>query len=294
MILEIRGPEGAVVWKAPQTEGTKAISPQAAFLVSDILAGNTDKAQNPIWAEKLALNNGKGGGHRPAAVKTGTANDARDLATYGYLATPAKPDQPALVVGVWMGNSDHSNPRSKRPAISLTAAAPLWRAFVRDYSSGWPVAKFKPPKGVVTATIDAWTGGKPGPWTRQKTRAWFIDGTQPGARNAIDPDGLLYSRACGGYRVDPLKAELGPTAWDQDVADWLRRARSGPGRVGRYDSRTAYFWKQSSWGGPLIGGCAPREDRTRDRNGHDNGDKGKGKGKPGPTAPPAPVATPVP
>ena len=40
---------------------TQAVSPQAAFLVTDILAGNTDKKQNPIWSAKLALHNGKGG-----------------------------------------------------------------------------------------------------------------------------------------------------------------------------------------------------------------------------------------
>ena len=61
MILAIEGPDGKVVWQAPEPEGTAAVSPQAAFLVTDILAGNTDKKQNPIWAEKLALYNGKGG-----------------------------------------------------------------------------------------------------------------------------------------------------------------------------------------------------------------------------------------
>ncbi|HEX6867328.1 MAG TPA: transglycosylase domain-containing protein, partial [Candidatus Limnocylindrales bacterium] len=50
MILEIRGPDGSVVWKAPEPEGVPAISPQAAYLVTDILAGNTDKRQNPIWS----------------------------------------------------------------------------------------------------------------------------------------------------------------------------------------------------------------------------------------------------
>jgi membrane peptidoglycan carboxypeptidase len=231
--------------------------------VTDILAGNTDKRQNPIWAEKLALFNVKGGGRRPAAVKTGTSNDARDLATYGYLAPP-KDDHPALAVGVWMGNSDHSNPRSKKPAISLTAAAPLWHAFVRDYTKSWPVTTFQRPKGLVKATIDAWTGGKPGPWTRATTTSWFIAGTQPGARKAVDPDGLLYSRACGSWRVDPVKAELGPSSWDADVADWMRRARGGPGRVGQYDSRTAYFWKQSSWGGAIAGPCyRPKPDRDK-------------------------------
>jgi membrane peptidoglycan carboxypeptidase len=100
---------------------------------------------NPIWAKPLEVRNGPGGSHRPVAVKTGTANDARDLATYGYLGPPKDPSQPALAVGVWMGNSDHSNPRTAKPAISLTAAAPLWHAFVRDVSAKMPVAGFPVP-----------------------------------------------------------------------------------------------------------------------------------------------------
>jgi hypothetical protein len=35
----------------------------------------------------------------------------------------------------------------------------------------------------------------------------------------------------------------------------MRRARSGPGGVSQWDTRTAYFWKQSSWGGPIAGSC---------------------------------------
>ena len=289
MILAIEGPDGKVVWHAPEPEGTQAVSPQAAFLVTDILAGNTDKKQNPIWAEKLALYNGKGGSRRPAAVKTGTSNDARDLATYGYLAPP-KDDRPALAVGVWMGNSDHSNPRSKEPAISLTAAAPLWHAFVRDYSKSWPITNFQRPKsGLVKATIDAWTGGKPGPWTRAKTTAWFIAGTQPGARKAIDPDGLMYTRACGSWRVDLVKAELGPSSWDADVADWMRRARGGPGRTGQYDSRTAYFWKAVVMGWPDRRGVLPAQARPRQgrQATASPGKPGKPPKPPEPTAPPA-------
>jgi membrane peptidoglycan carboxypeptidase len=291
MILEIDAPDGRVVWQAPKLEGTAAVSPQAAFLVSDILAGNTDKKQNPIWSAKLALFNTKNGSRRPAAAKTGTSNDARDLATYGFLA-PTTDDHPGLAVGVWMGNSDHSNPRSKEPAISLTAAAPLWHAFVRDYTKSWPVTDFKPPKGVVKATIDAWTGGKPGPWTRAKTTSWFIAGTQPGAKKAIDPDGLLYSRSCGGYRVDLVKAELGPSSWDADVADWMRRARGGPGRTGQYDSRTAYFWKQSSWGGSIAGSCY--RPRPTGRNHDKHGKHGDKPGKPPEPPPPPPPPTTAP
>ena len=115
---------GKVVWPDPAAKKPKAttvVSPQTAYIMTNILAGNTDKKQNPIWSAKLALHNGKGGAYRPAAVKTGTANEAADLATYGYLAPPTDGDHPGLVVGIWMGNSDHSNPRAKTPAISLTS-----------------------------------------------------------------------------------------------------------------------------------------------------------------------------
>ena len=40
MILEVRGPDGSLVWKAPKPEGEKAVSGQTAFLMNDILAGN--------------------------------------------------------------------------------------------------------------------------------------------------------------------------------------------------------------------------------------------------------------
>jgi membrane peptidoglycan carboxypeptidase len=257
MILKVIGPDGRTVWQAPDPAGTQAVSPQAAFLTTDILAGNTDPSQNPIWAAKLRLTNGPHGAYRPAAVKTGTSNEATDLSTYGYLAPPSASGEHALAVGIWMGNSDHSTPRTSRPATSLTAPAPLWRAFVRDYTRDWPVATFKPPKGVVRATIDAWSGGRPGPWTLARTQAWFIAGTQPGARDAIDPDGLLYTSACGGYRVDLVKAELGPSSWGAADRGWMQRASRGPGVAGPYGTRTAYFWGRSSWGGALDTGSCP-------------------------------------
>ena len=255
MILEVRDANGKVVWQAPDPEGEEAISRETAFIVSDILAGNSNRRVNEAWGRVLELRNGPDDKRRPAAVKTGTAQDARDLATYGYLAPPEDPDEPGLAVGIWMGNSDHSLPRAKKPATSITAAAPLWRAFVNDYTKDWAVAGFKRPKNVVKATIDAWSGGKPGAWTRQRTEELFVRGTQPGGKRQVDKAGLLYSRACGGWRVDPVQAELGPSAWDSDVEDWLRRARRGTGVSGKYDSETAYLPGRSSWGGPLLGPC---------------------------------------
>jgi membrane peptidoglycan carboxypeptidase len=290
MILEIRDASGKTIYKAdPDPTPKQTVSSQAAFLVTSILAGNTDPRQNPIWSAALELRNGPNGEHRPAAVKTGTANEARDLATYGYLGVPTDPAQPSLAVGIWMGNSDHSNPQSSKPATSLTAAAPLWRAFVRDITNGTPIAEFSEPKGIVAAAIDKWSGGRPGPWTRATVRELFVEGTQPGAKHAVDPDGLLYSRTCGGWRVDPLKAEVGPRAWDADVGNWLARARRGLGVLGPHDSRTAYFWGERSWGGPLAGPCVrpkPPEEKKQDKD--------KEPAKPPPSHDPKPPPTPKP
>ena len=288
MVQEIRGPDGKVVWEAPKPEGTRAISPGAAYEVTDILAGNTDPSQNDIWAAKTELRGPDGKRRRPAAVKTGTTNDARDLGTYGFL--PPTKDGVGLVVGVWMGNSDHSYPRAAKPATSLTAAAPLWRAFMREYTRKWPVTSFRRPKDVVQATIDKWSGGSPGPWTRQTIKEWFIRGTQPGAARAIDRPGLLYRASCGGWRVDPVQAELGPTRWQADVADWLRRAHGGPGVRGRLDSATAYFWHERSWGGPLAGSCFVRRVEHRGDRSGPGPDKGPGNGHGKKDRPPTPIA----
>lgn len=281
MILEVRGAGGELIWSAEEPVGVQAISPQGAYLVTDILAGNTDPRQNPIWAAPLQLRNGPDGQRRPAAVKTGTANDARDLATYGYLAPPEDPDAAALAVGIWMGNSDHSSPRTREPATSLTAAAPLWQAFVRQLTHEQPVAAFARPDGIVAARIDAFSGGRPGAWTRETRSELFLEGTQPGARGEVDTAGLLYVRACGGWQVDPLRAEVGPAAWHGDVRNWIERARKGPGVAGPLDSRTAYFWGRSSWGGPIVGPCPepdPTPDPGRDNGGNGNGGNGNGGG----------------
>ena len=255
IVLEIRDSTGKLVWKAPDAAGTQVISPQAAYLVTDILAGNTDPKQNPGWASILEIGNGPDGTRRPAAVKTGTTNDARDLSTYGFLPPPDDPTAPAIVAGVWMGNSDHSMPDTKDPATSLSGPAPLWHSFMRQMTYQEPVAQFSPPDGVVRATIDAWSGGKPGAWTRDKTKEWFIKGTEPGAADEIDPAGLLYARGCGTWVVDPVKAELGPSAWDADVEAWLKAARKGPGTKTPQGTHTTYLIGRKGWGGPLDGAC---------------------------------------
>ena len=281
MVLSIERPDGSEEYRAPEPDGRRAISKQAAWLVTDVLDGNTDMTQNRFWAATLELRNTKSGARRPAAVKTGTADNNMDFGAYGYLAAPKKPDAVALAVGIWMGNSDHSAPRTSSPPTSLAAPGEVWHAFVRDYSRRWPVAEFKRPRNIVDARIDRWSGGRPGSWTRSTVSEFFIAGTEPGAKAEIDPAGLLYSRGCGGWMVDPVQAELGPGRWDDDVAAWVNRARRGTGVRGPYGSITAYWFGEGSWGGPLAGKCPEK-------------DKDDGRDKPKPPKPPKPDEPPEP
>ncbi|HEX8940296.1 MAG TPA: transglycosylase domain-containing protein, partial [Candidatus Limnocylindrales bacterium] len=261
MILEIDGPDGKVVWKAPQPTPTQAISPQAAFLIDDVLKGNTDPSQNLIWGPMFHLNNGPQGARRPAAIKTGTTDWTKDLSAYGFLAPSSTPGLPSVAAGVWMGNSDHSD----LGGVAFAADGPgrVWHAFLNEYTKGWPLADWRPPQGVVRATVDAFSGGAPGPWTRRTTEDWFIAGTQPGAPGQIDPPGLLY-RDCGSWVVDPTKAEAGaPPEWIKGDRDWAQRAARGVGVANSVGTTTAYLWGQAGWGGPVAANCEVPRPATR-------------------------------
>ena len=152
----------------------------AAYILTDILAGNTDKKVNPFWG-KWAIYDGKT--RRPAAYKTGTTSDNRDVAAYGFLAPPADKKAPALAVGVWMGNSD--NTPERRQALARYVRP----ALVGDPDRGEQGQEDRPVQaaasGLVTATVDAFTGLKPGPFTTKTVSEYFLPGTVPTQKETI-------------------------------------------------------------------------------------------------------------
>jgi peptidoglycan glycosyltransferase len=254
-ILEIRDSAGELIYHSGQQQVDQVISPQAAFLVSDILKGNSDPVTNTQFGPLFAIDNGPNGERRPAAIKTGTTNDLRDLSAYGYLAPPADPNAPQLMVGVWMGNSDYSPPASNDQVVFASSGpAQVWRAFMREYSSGQPLADFTPPStGLVQADIDAWSGGAPGPWTTLMKREWFIAGTEPGAKDQVDPPGLLYRQDCGIWFVDITQVEPNaPSTWLDADRGWMTRARLGEGVRSKFGTTTAYLRDEESWGGQIM------------------------------------------
>ncbi len=216
--------------------GKQVVSPQAAFIVTDILAGNTNPKVNPFWGKFSVTGPG---GRRPATLKTGTNNDAKDLNAYGYIAPPTDAGRAAgayaLAVGVWDGNSDNSLVSTARsPLFSIDVATYEWQGFLQEASGKWPVTDFKAPGGLVRVKIDPFTGF-PAPSAKNAVNEWYIAGTEP--KNPLPSD------TCGIDVVAAVHVETGFGPWMQADQDWLRRAARGPGVAGGPNrTRTAYFY----------------------------------------------------
>ncbi len=268
MLLEVRDHEGVAIYPVggDAPVGTRVISKQAAYIMSDIMQQNTIKAINPIWGrwatyEKTA----DGPVRRPTAYKTGTTDDRKDVLAYGFLAPPDDPKDPGLVVGVWMGNSD-STPNLHR--LSFESSAPTWSRILTEISQDMPIAKFKQPDGIVTKTVDAFSGLLPGQGTVRTIKEIYIKGTEPTRKDNLHVEaqidaatGLLWQDGCTGPMqtktfLDFSQAEERFPQWQPFTQEWAQRAAKGPGVTGGPKrTRTSYFYNSSfhpfgaTWGG---------------------------------------------
>jgi membrane peptidoglycan carboxypeptidase len=269
MIIEVKDKDGVKFYPTETNaapEGKRVATPQASYIISDILAGNTVKSVNPIWARwQIIEKDSDGNVRRPAAYKTGTTNDRKDTHAYGYLAPPKDPNAPGLVVGVWMGNSN-STPNTD--ALSLASSGPLWSRILTEVSQNLPIAKFERPDGLVEKEVDAFSGLLPGPGTVETVKELFIKGTEPTRRDDLHVSvqidgatGLLWQEGCTGpvqtrMFLDFSGAEPRFEEWQRYTQGWAQRAARGVGvRGGPKKTRTMYFYNLSfhpfgaTWGG---------------------------------------------
>jgi membrane peptidoglycan carboxypeptidase len=264
-ILEVKDHDGNVKFPTPEApiEGTRVASEQASYIITNILEGNTIDSVNRYWAAQKVIEKGQ---RRPAAYKTGTTDENKDIDAFGYVAPPKDKDAPAIVVGVWLGNSDAD---IVQPVTSTTSSAPLWNRIITDVTKGTPITNFKRPDGIVEMEVDAWSGLRPGPGTQQTIRELFIDGTQDSIRRddmhsavAIDgATGLLWDDGCTGPRQDRMfldfsNVESRFNKWQRANQGWAERAARGPGVRGGPDrTPTSYFFDGylvpfgRTWGG---------------------------------------------
>jgi penicillin-binding protein 1C len=207
--------------KPPENWGDQVVSPENAFLISDILSDND--ARTPAFGPNSPLRLSF-----PAAVKTGTTNDYRDNWTIGYT--------PDLVTGVWVGNADFT---PMQGTSGVTGAAPIWRQFMEQALAG-KATPFVRPQSIVEREICAISGAEPSEFCPpdQRRRELFAADTLPlpkerdlWQRAYIDPfTSLRQTAECAqAYPLEQLEtqARLVIAVLDPFAQKWLLEDANG-------------------------------------------------------------------
>ena len=173
LLVRVADVQGTVL-EEHQAAPEEAIPPAVAYLGTSLMRSVVEEGTAGAVRE-LA---------RPAAGKTGTANEYRDAWFSGYT--------PDLVTSVWVGFDDHSSLGSGETGGK--AALPIWLTFMKGAMDGRPVRDFDVPPGVQTVRIDPNTGLLAGPHVPGRAET-FLEGTAPTAEapppGEANPDRFL-------------------------------------------------------------------------------------------------------
>lgn len=175
-ILRVEDSRGEVLeeYKQPEVRSVvladgRELSPQEAYLLTHVLSDNNARAAVFGSNSPLRLS-------RPAAAKTGTTTDYKDVWTVGYT--------PQIVTGVWVGNNDNT---PMEGVSSSRGAAPVWHNVMeRIYNEGHAqrilgevIDNFPRPPGLTTVAVCAVSGLLPNQHCPNQVNALFIEGTEP-------------------------------------------------------------------------------------------------------------------
>lgn len=141
----------------------QVFSPEASFLISDILADNS--ARTPAFGPYSVLNIP----NQQVAVKTGTTNSLRDNWAVGYTTD--------RLVAVWVGNND--NTPMSYVASGITGASPIWNKVMRLLLDDNEPHQFVLPEGLVEVSICKTTGTLPCQQCPYISKEIFIKGQEP-------------------------------------------------------------------------------------------------------------------
>lgn len=143
-----------------ETEPTRVLSKETAYLISHILLDNNSRASAFGFNSQLVIPN------QVVSVKTGTTNDLRDNWTIGFT--------PSYLVAAWVGNNDNS-PMHPYLVSGITGAAPIWNALMTRTLAGqesqWP----ERPEGIIGLDICSLSGLRPNPENPCATRHEFFN-----------------------------------------------------------------------------------------------------------------------
>jgi membrane peptidoglycan carboxypeptidase len=210
-ILKVTDGRGRVVDEFKGPTRREVLSPQVAYLITNILSDNAARAPAFGVSSLLVLDG------RPAAAKTGTTNNYWDAWTMGYT--------PQIVVGVWVGNAD----RTPMEAMwGGRGAAPIWHDIMAYALQEQPVVDFVEPPGMKWLTVDAESGLLPGPYTRSTVKELFIEGLEPKATDNTHKE-FAICRASGKLATpycppEEIERQVFPV-YPYRVSDWARQTQ---------------------------------------------------------------------
>ena len=162
LIRRVELADGTELWRPEESKPVRVVGAAEAFQVTSMLRSVVDDGTGHFVREL--------GVRGPVAGKTGTTNNGADIWFVGYT--------PTVAAAVWFG---YDVPRTIAPnASGGRLAAPAWAAF---YRNGWTErgseSAWEPPPGLVSRTIDAYTGDIANEWCPTTQREWFKPGTEP-------------------------------------------------------------------------------------------------------------------
>ena len=157
-----------------QAAPEETIPPPVAYLATSLMRSVVEEG-TAVAVRELG---------RPAAGKTGTANEYRDAWFSGYT--------PNLVTTAWVGFDDHSSLGTGETGGK--AALPIWLGFMRAALDGKPARDFEMPPGVQSVRVDPSSGLLAGAHVPGRAEN-FLEGTAPTAEapppNEARPDRFL-------------------------------------------------------------------------------------------------------
>ncbi|HEY5999781.1 MAG TPA: penicillin-binding protein 1C, partial [bacterium] len=149
-----------VLPEAPAAQPRRVFSPEAAFIVADVLA-------DPLLRSAALASRGL---PVPVALKTGTSTHYRDAWTVGFTDR--------YTVGVWTGNFDG---RVTARLFGGEGAGPVFADIVTALHRRQPPAPLVPPDTVTRREVCSQSGDLPGPGCRERKAEWFVAGAEPTA-----------------------------------------------------------------------------------------------------------------
>jgi penicillin-binding protein 1A len=175
-ITRILDADGKVLYE-DDSRAQQALEPGAAYLATQALENVIASGTGAAAAGYLA--------GRPAAGKTGTAQEYRDAWFVGYT--------PNLAAAVWVGYPEASIEMKTSCASALCRPTriqvsggswptQIWGTFMSRALAGAPLSEFNPPQGLVPVTVDSRQSGcLASSTTPEQYRAtvYFKPGTQP-------------------------------------------------------------------------------------------------------------------